>query len=436
MRKLRSVGNKSNKNNIRISSVEAAEGYFREADGSLIDPQELLLRKLLPSAVQAFFKELEAEVAELCGNRYSHSSGSAARWGSEDGSVYLGGQKVAIKRPRVRDIEQKKEVALNSYHRYRDPKIFQERVFQDGLRHVSQRDYERGIEKIGGSFGFKKSTISRAWKNATKKQLEQLMSRDLAAMKIVAVYIDGKRFYSQGVVIALGVGEDGKKHVLGFYQANTESGASCLGLLNDLERRGLPSRGLLFVVDGGAGLNKALDDKYSCSDTKKRLAVRTRCYVHKWKNIADSLGKDSSAAEEASLHFWSMRKSKDLAEAQLHAKALEAVLRRANISALNSFHEAKQDLLVIHQLGMSAALKRSFSTTNAAESLNSMLEEDTRRNKRWRDSEHFQRWIATAALKNEKRMHRVRGHAGLAVLARKLNSLCSEVQLDELRRVA
>jgi putative transposase len=253
MRKLRSVGKKSNKNNIRISSVEAAEGYFREADGSLIDPQELLLRKLLPSAVQAFFKELEAEVAELCGNRYSHSSGSAARWGSEDGSVYLGGQKVAIKRPRVRDIEQKKEVALSSYHRYRDSKIFQERVFQDGLRHVSQRDYERGIEKIGGSFGFKKSTISRAWKNATKKQLEQLMSRDLAAMKIVAVYIDGKRFYSQGVVIALGVGEDGKKHVLGFYQANTESGASCLGLLNDLERRGLPSRGQLFVVDGGAG---------------------------------------------------------------------------------------------------------------------------------------------------------------------------------------
>jgi hypothetical protein len=131
-----------------------------------------------------------------------------------------------------------------------------------------------------------------------------------------------------------------------------------------------------------------------------------------------------------------MRNAKDLSEAQLHVKALEAVLRKANISALNSFHEAKQDLLVIHQLGISAALKRSFSTTNAAESLNSMLEEDTRRNKRWRDSEHFQRWIATAALKNEKRMRRVRGYVGLPVLARKLNALCSNVQLDEVRKVA
>jgi hypothetical protein len=40
--------------------VEAAEGYFKEAGGSPIDPQELLLRKLLPTAAQAFFKELEA----------------------------------------------------------------------------------------------------------------------------------------------------------------------------------------------------------------------------------------------------------------------------------------------------------------------------------------------------------------------------------------
>jgi transposase-like protein len=435
MRKLRSAKRKSNKKRIRISTKDAANGYFTEADGSPIDPQELLLKKLLPTAVQAFFKELEAEVVDLCGNRYTHGNG-AARWGSEGGSVYLGGQKVAIKRPRVRDCIENKEVALKSYHRYRDPKIFQERVFQEGLRHVSQRDYERGIEKIGGSFGFKKSTISSAWKNATKKQLEQLMSRDLATMKIVAVYIDGKRFYSQGVVIALGVGEDGKKHVLGFYQANTESGASCLALLNDLERRGLPAHGLLFIVDGGSGLNKALNDKYSTHDPKKRLALRARCYVHKWRNIADALGKDSSATEEASLHFWNMRKAKDLSEALLHAKALEAVLKRANISALNSFMEAKQDLLIIHQLGMSAALKRAFSTTNVAESLNSMLADDTRRSKRWRNSEHFQRWVATAALKNEKRMHRVRGYVGLPIFIRKLKAMCSGRQLDELRKVA
>lgn len=435
MRKLRSVVKKGNKKTIRICAAEAHAGLFCEADGRPIDPQELLLRKLLPSAVRAFFDELGAEVRMLCGDRYTHGTG-AARWGSDEGSVYLGGHKVAIERPRVRDVEKNREVVLSSYERYRDPSVFEEKVFQDGLRHVSQRDYERGVEKIGGSFGFKKSTVSAAWKKATKKQLEQLMTRDLTEMKIVAVFIDGKRFRKEGVVIALGVSECGKKQVLGFYQANTESGSSCLGLLNDMEKRGLPRSGILFVVDGGSGLNKALEEKYSVHDPKKRLAVRVRCHVHKWANIEDALGKDSPATEEASTHYWSMRKAQDLTEASAHARALETVLRKANLSALASFQEAKPDLLVIHELGLSALLKRALSTTNAAESLNSMLEEDTRRVKRWRDSEHFQRWLATAALKNEKRMYRIRGHAGLPALAIKLRRFCSHSQLDQMQKAA
>lgn len=55
MRKLRSVSSKSNCKRVRISPVQAAAGVFSEADGSPIDPQELLLRKLLPTAVKAFF---------------------------------------------------------------------------------------------------------------------------------------------------------------------------------------------------------------------------------------------------------------------------------------------------------------------------------------------------------------------------------------------
>ncbi len=42
MRKLRSVGKKSNKKTIRISTAEAEAGLFCEADGQPIDPQELL----------------------------------------------------------------------------------------------------------------------------------------------------------------------------------------------------------------------------------------------------------------------------------------------------------------------------------------------------------------------------------------------------------
>ena len=111
MRKLRSVGNKSKKKSIRISADQAHAGLFCEVDGRAIDPQDLLLTKLLPSAVKAFFAELNGELQMLCGDRYTHGTG-AARWGSEEGSVYLGGHKLAIRRPRVRDVENNREVTL------------------------------------------------------------------------------------------------------------------------------------------------------------------------------------------------------------------------------------------------------------------------------------------------------------------------------------
>ena len=434
MKKLGLVKGKSNKKlSVRISGVEAAGDVFSEADGTRIDSQQLLLRHLLPTAVKAFFAELEEEVRQLCGDRYSHGGG-ATRWGCENGSVYLGGQKVAIKKPRVRT--EAGEQRLATYERYCGPQAFEERVFGEGLRHVSQRDYERGVERIGGAFGFKKSTVSRAWKNATKRQFEVLMNRRIDGLGILAVFVDGKRFRTHGVVLAVGVGENGKKHVLGFYEANTENSASCLELLRDLERRGLPQNELLFVVDGGSGLNKALEEKYTVHDSKKRTAVRVRCHFHKWNNITDALGRDNPATADAATHFWNMRNARDAVEARAHAQALETVLRKANLSALASFREAKDDLLAIHELRLTPQLKRFFSTTNPCESLNSLLEEDMRRCKRWRDSTHFQRWLATATLANEKRMHRIRGNSGLPALKARLRSLCTTISLDSLKKAA
>lgn len=270
----------------------------------------------------------------------------------------------------------------------------------------------------------------------TIRELSELQNRDLKPFKVQAVFIDGKGFGSLGVVVALGVSDSGKKHTLGIYQANTENAASCLALLNNLERRGLPHRGVLFIVDGGSGLNSALEQKYAIHDEAKRSAVRIRCYCHKWRNLEDILGKDSPAAVEAATLFWAMRDAKDAIEAKAYAASLERVLKKANLSALRSFQEAKPDLLVIHSLGLSAQLRRLFSTTNPIESLNSLLEEDLRRVKRWRDSEHFQRWLATAALANEKRMHKVKGFRGLATLAASISKLCAKGRIDSNRLAA
>lgn len=435
MTKVRTIrDNSKQKISKRISAAQAALNNFELPNGESIDSEYEVIQMLLPSAVKEFFCRLSNEVEELCGKL--NKRGAATRWGTQGGSIYLGGQRIAIEKPRVRDAASGKEVILTEYERFNDPTVFDKKVFRDGLRHVSQRNYEVGVEQIGGSFGFSKSSVSRSWKRATSKQLKELQERALEKLNIVAVLIDGKRFRSLGVVVALGVSEDGKKHVLGAYQAHTETGAACLELLADLERRGLPRFGLLFVVDGGSGLNKALEQKYQVDDPKRRRAIRVRCYIHKWRNLEDILGKDTNTAQKAKELFWKMRNAKSLSEASQYANKLEAVLRPVNISALRSFREAKADLLVLHEVGLTGQLKRFFSTTNAIESLNSLLEEDLRRVKRWRDSEHFQRWLATAILNNEKRMHRIRGFKGLVRLKARLFKLCSSCSLDQINKAA
>lgn len=414
---LKSVKKINRKSLKHAKKADIIADKFEGVDGP-IETQHLLISTLLPPAVKAFIAECESEVEKLCGDRYRHGKINH-RWGSQNGSIVLGNQSVALEVPRVR-AKDGGEVKLQTYEDFQDPRLFDQAVFTEGIKKVSQRDYEKGVSKIANSFGFTKSSVSRKWIKATAKKIEDLQKRSLQEMDIRAVFIDGKRFSKHGVIIALGVGSSGQKYVLGIYQADTENSKSCLNLLSDLESRGLPESGLVFIVDGGSGLNKALEEKYLVHDKKRRRAIRIRCYVHKWRNIEKALGED---AHKATGLFWALRDAKDMAEAKVVCDRLESILRDINISALQSFLEAKNDLLVIHELKLSSSLKTFFSTTNPIESLNYLIEEDMRRVKRWKNSEHFQRWCATYCLAAEKRMRKVRGYRslpGLWILLRKL----------------
>ena len=402
-----------------VSHEQIKQNIIEGKDGQMLDSKHLLISMMLPPSVKAFFDELESEVANVCGARHSREA-SASRYGFQPGSITLGNQRVSIQKPRVRGPEG--ELELETYARFQDPSLFDQQVFEQGLKHVSQRDYEKGLPQIAASFGVNKSTVSRSWVKSTKKQVEKLLNRDLKALDIIAVFIDGKRFSKLGVVVALGVGSDGRKHVLGIYQSSTENSAACLALLTVLEGRGLAERDLLFIVDGGSGLNKALNEKYQVEDVVERRAYRVRCFIHKWRNLEDVL--DEKGRQAAAPLFWAIRDARDLSAAQTCSEALEACLKLHNVSALNSYREAKDDLLAIHRLKIGAQLKRFFSSTNPIESLNSLLEEDLRRVKRWRNSEHFQRWLACACLSNEKRMKKIRGYRALPALKVRLQELC------------
>lgn len=430
---LKQVKKINRKKLVHAKKSDILEGNFDNLEGP-IETQHLLISTLLPPAVKAFIAECESEVEKLCGDRYRHGK-TNHRWGWQKGSIILANQNVALEVPRVR-AKDGNEVRLQTYQDFQDPQLFNQAVFAEGIKKVSQRDYQKGVQKIANSFGFTKSSVSRKWIKTTAKKIEELQKRSLKEMDIRAVFIDGKKFKKHGVIVALGVASDGQKFVLGIYQADTENSASCLALLKDLESRGLSESGLLFVVDGGSGLNKALEEKYQVHDRKNRRAIRIRCFVHKWRNIEKALG---DSAHKAQGLFWALRDAKDLSEAKIVCDRLESVLRDLNLSALESFREAKADLLAIHELKLPRALKTFFSTTNPIESLNSLIEEDMRRVKHWKNSEHFQRWLCTYCLASEKKMRKIRGYKDLPalwILLRKLTEQNHVDMISEIEEVA
>ncbi|MFN9970452.1 MAG: transposase, partial [Phycisphaerae bacterium] len=189
---------------------------FENLEGP-IETQHLLISTLLPPAVKEFIRQCEAEVDKLCGERYRHGK-TNHRWGSQAGSIVLANQHVALEVSRVRG-KDGKEVRLQTYQDFQDPKLFDQAVFAEGIKKVSQRDYQKGVQKIANSFGFTKSSVSRKWIKATAGKIEELQKRSLKEMDIRAVFIDGKRFSKHGVIVALGVAGDGRKFVLGIYQA-------------------------------------------------------------------------------------------------------------------------------------------------------------------------------------------------------------------------
>ena len=167
MRNLRVLQGRIKKRSAKpVSKRQVDAGQWEGFDGEPIDSQHLLISTLLPPAVKMFFDELENDVAALCGNRYDRGRENH-RWGSQSGSIVLGKQKFRIKKPRVRNRASKDEVELPVYERFQDPELFDEAVFQEGMKKVSQRDYEKGLPKIAASMGFTKSSVSRKWVKAT-----------------------------------------------------------------------------------------------------------------------------------------------------------------------------------------------------------------------------------------------------------------------------
>ena len=325
------------------------------------------------------------------------------------GPVYLSDQKVPIQVSRVRDVEENEEVSLDVYHQFQRPRGMDEGLLLRMLKGISTRSYEACAETIPEAFGLSSSTVSSRFIKASAEKLRQFQERSLADYDLVALFIDGKTFKDQEMIIALGVTMDGHKIPLGFIQAATENERVCRQFIDSLIHRGLQyQQGLLCLIDGSKGLYSAITkalDGY--------VAIQ-RCQWHKRENVISYLPKGEQ--EEVKKALQDAYDLETYPEAKATLNALKPSLALMNESALKSLEEGLEETLTLHRLGLIPQLKLSFRTTNCIESLNSMVAQLTKNVKRWKNSNQRYRWLGTALLDIEPRLRRIKGFRFLPML--------------------
>ena len=368
------------------------------------------------------------EREEIAGPDYYPSDPTLQKWAHEEGSMFMGDQKVKVKRPRLRHVEQG-EVTLQSYARLRAPGAFSEELLEKILRGVSAQKYADTVIHAAEAFGVSPSSVSRKLVDLTATKLKEFQARSLGAFTPFAVFLDTIHRGGEAFLVALGVDLSGEKMALGFWQGSSENHEICEALFNDLERRGLAlSKRLLFVTDGGSGLIKALRARFG-----KKL-LHQRCAIHKSRNVQRHLPTPYRKAAHHQLKTALEQTSYEDARTML--LELEAWLRAKNESAADSLLEAFEELLTLHRLKVPAQLRKTLMSTNPIESMFSLVRHSERNIKRTRGSMMLQRWLGTVLLYCEGRFKRVKGYAGIAQVIATIEAVHAEQQLGQTKKAA
>ncbi|MGB8592529.1 MAG: IS256 family transposase [Candidatus Acidiferrales bacterium] len=331
---------------------------------------------------------------------------------------------MAIPRPRVRTREGE-EVELDSYARLQHDGRRQRAVREGIVAGLTTRNYHRAVESVLDGYGIEKSSVSREFVQASAAQLQELCERKLGELDLVALLIDGIEIGKQVLVVALGIEQSGKKHVLGLWQGATENTTVVKSLLEDLVARGLkPDRRYLFIIDGAKALRAAIEKVFG-----ERAEVQ-RCQIHKRRNVKDHLPENCQKDYDRRIrNAYAMTHYE---EAKTELEKIVRQLERINPSAAHSLEEGLEETLTVHRLGVGERLWRTLSSTNPIESCLSTVERVARNVKRWREGDQSLRWTATGLLEAEKKFNRIKGYREIAALNRRLNP--TAIQQGEVNR--
>jgi transposase-like protein len=344
--------------------VFEGEGWF--------DPLEDAVRGKVRTFIEAILEEeLEASLLRKRYERHGDGRATAAAEGHRHGhrERTLTGTfgAVAIRVPRARlaaaeggTREWKSSVIPAYQRRTRQAEALIAGAYLSG---TNTRRVRRALAALfGGTIG--KDVVSRAWRKVAT-DWQAWNRRDLSAEPVVRLILDGtvvkvrldRKATAISLLVVLGVRQDGQKILLAIKNMGGESEAAWRGVLDDLIARGLKTPEFI-VVDGGAGLEKALCALWPTVPTQ-------RCTVHKHRNLLAHAPE--RLHDEVTADYHDMIYAESAQEIAARRKSFLRKWRLKCAAVATSLEEAGENLFTFTRLPKSQW--KSARTTNAIERL-------------------------------------------------------------------
>lgn len=212
--------------------------------------------------------------------------------------------------------------------------------------------------------------------NAVLEQVREWQARPLDEVYPI-VYLDclvlkirqDKRVIKKAVYLALGVNLEGHKELLGMWISENEGAKFWLGVLTELKNRGLEQM-LLACVDGLSGFPEAIEVVYPSA----RVQL---CIIHQVRNSLKYVSwKDYKAvASDLKQIYRSATEEEALMELEKFGEKWDEKYPKISHSWKNHWHNLRTIF------DYPAEIRQAIYTTNAIESLNSVIRKATKKRK-------------------------------------------------------
>ena len=298
---------------------------------------------------------------------------------------------------------------MQSYEYFADRDPLTRAVMDRMLAGVSTRKFAIVGEPVGEEVeqeasSTSKSTVSELFIERTRTALGELMGRRLDDVRLAVMMLDGLEIADRTHVVALGITTEGVKIPLGLWEGSTENATLARTLLADLVDRGLdPEQAILFVIDGGKAIRRAIKDVFG------EHALVHRCHRHKERNVHRPAARARPARDPGQDPRRVGAQGPRAGRAAARAARLRARAHAGRTPPARCAR-ALPETLTLMRLGITGQLAKTLCSTNPCESMIEIVRYTQRNVKRWREGDMRKRWTAAGMLVAEQQFRRIIGY--------------------------